>query len=273
MKSRIEAILSEAGGTWHVSARLGGQTVYSLNEEEAVRSASTIKLTVLLAALRAVMSGRLLLDQQVQLPDECVGGSGVLRLLPSVRTLPLRELLVLMIAVSDNTATNAVIDLVGFDEINEISGAAGAEGMILARHMMDTAAVLAGRDNLVTARGLTAIVEALIMPDRILPGELATVAREMLGAQQFNERIPGLLPGSLTVLHKTGELDGICHDAGAVVLPDGRFLLISVLGVGVGAANRHTPGDTIARITREIVSAVAELGTAPRYDGKRVCSR
>lgn len=261
MRSRVEAILDGGGadggvsGAWHVCARLDGRTVYARDERTPVRSASTSKLVVLLAALGAVDAGRMSLDQEVGLPEARAGGSGVLPVLPSVQSLPLRELLALMIGVSDNTATNAVIDLVGFPAIDEAAAAVGAEGTITARRMMDAEAVRAGRDNLASASGLVAVTEALLVPGAVLPAGLAATARELLGAQQFNERMPALLPGAFAVLHKTGELEGICHDAGAVVLPDGRLLLIAILGTGIAPSDPHTPGDTIARVSREIVAA------------------
>lgn len=255
LQSRVDAILDGAGGGWHVCARLDGTTVYARDESTPVRSASTSKLVVLLAVLRAVDAGRLSLDLEVELPASRAGGAGVLSRMPTIRALPLRALLTLMIGVSDNTATNAVIDLIGFAAIGEAAAAAGAEGTTTARRMMDAAAIRAGRDNVASASGLVAVMEALLIPGLLITDELVTTARELLGAQQFNERMPALLPGSFEVLHKTGELDGICHDAGAVRLPDGRLLLMAILGTGIAPSDSHTPGDTIARVSREVVMA------------------
>lgn len=257
LATRVAGILERASGTWSVCARISGETLYAHRDDSVQRSASTIKLAILLAALRAVSTGRLSLEQEIALPENRAGGSGVLAFLNSTRALTLRELLSLMIAVSDNAATNAAIDLLGFPDVDAAAAAAGAEHTVLARHMMDFEAVLAGRDNLTTARDLARVTEALLVPGELLSEEFTAVAAELLGLQQFEERIPALLPDRFPVLHKTGELDGICLDAGAVVLPDGRLLFLAVLGRDLSPADAHTPGDTIARITREIVDSCA----------------
>ncbi|MCH3694977.1 class A beta-lactamase-related serine hydrolase, partial [Campylobacter lari] len=76
--------------------------------------------------------------------------------LPSVTTLSLAELARLMIVLSDNVATNALIELLGFDEINQWSQRAGLPASRLQRRMMDAAAREAGRDNFTSADDATA---------------------------------------------------------------------------------------------------------------------
>lgn len=254
MHGAIDRIIHRADGDWHVAARLSGRTIYTRGADSRVPAASTIKVAILLSALQSVSAGRIHLEQPVRLPAERVGGSGVLRLLPATHLVSVRDLLMLMVVVSDNTATNAVIDLVGVDEINATVSAVGADGTVLGRLMMDTEAVAAGRDNLTSAGDQVLLVESLVAPGRMLPEPLTRVARVILAEQQFGAGIPALLPTSKTVLHKTGELDGICHDVGAVELPDGGELVLAILGTGVASTDRHSASDTIARITRTIVS-------------------
>lgn len=255
LQARIEAIAGAAGGTWHVYARVWGETLYEREADRAVRSASTSKLVVLLSVLQAVDAGSLSLDQPLAVPPVRVGGAGVLSMLPSVTSLSLREMLALMMGVSDNNATNAVIGLVGLPAINATAAAAGAHNTVMGRLMMDVEAMNAGRDNVATACGLVAVTEHLLTPGLALSSGGVDSAREILGLQQFNERIPALLPLGTVVLHKTGELDGFCHNAGAVTLTNGRLLHLAILGADIAPSNAHTAGDTIARISRELVAA------------------
>ncbi|MGO1975037.1 MAG: serine hydrolase [Propionibacteriaceae bacterium] len=254
MYGAIERIVDQADGEWHVAARLSGRTLYTRDAGSRVPAASTIKVAILLSALQSVSAGRVHLEQPVRLPAERVGGSGVLRLLTETDVVSLRDLLMLMIVVSDNTATNAVIGLVGLEEVNATLSAVGADETVLGRLMMDTEGAASGRDNLTSAGDQVLLVESLIGQGRTLPEPLTDVARVILREQQFGAGIPALLPTSQTVLHKTGELDGICHDVGAVELPDGGELVLAILGTGVASTDRHSASDTIARITRTIVS-------------------
>lgn len=254
MHRTIDSIIDEADGSWHVAVRRSGRTLYAHDAESRVPAASTIKVAILLSALRSVAAGQARLDQPVRLPADRVGGSGVLRLVPGIDTVSLRDLLMLMIVVSDNTATNAAIELIGLEEVNATLAMAGADRTVLARLMMDTESVAAGRDNLTSAADQVLLVESLIEYGRLLPDSLTTLARTILREQQFGAGLPALLPAAQPVLHKTGELDGICHDVGAVELADGSELVLAVLGTGLAASDRHSANDTIARIMRTIVS-------------------
>ena len=88
--------------------------------DQPVPTASVIKLTILLEAIDQVRNGRASLDEKIVLnKDNQVEGSGVLGLMDAPLTLTLKDVLTLMIVVSDNTATNLMIDRFGLDKINE----------------------------------------------------------------------------------------------------------------------------------------------------------
>lgn len=110
-----------------------------INQREAFPTASMIKLPVLVELFHQVQEGRLSLDdwREVRQADH-VGGSGLLRHMTAGIRLPIRDLAYLMISVSDNTATNLVIDLVGIDAVNRRMAALGRDGLVL-RHPIDFA--------------------------------------------------------------------------------------------------------------------------------------
>lgn len=103
---------------------------------------------MLLTACRLADKGDLDLDKAVEVPkEEKVGGTGVLSRLSDGLVLPLRDLLMLMMIVSDNTATNISIDQVGISNINETLAYLQCTGTSLERRLMDLEARKAGRDN------------------------------------------------------------------------------------------------------------------------------
>ena len=217
-----------------------------IRADEAVTAASTIKVPILAAALAEVNAGRLDLARPSVIPAERAGGSGVLRALPSLPALTLADLLTLMIIVSDNTATNVVIDLVGMERVNEFCTEAGLNGTALRRKMMDADAKRRGLENRTTARDQATLLDAIAWRS-LLPAPLRAFALQALEGQQFNDGLPSLLPDSVIVAHKTGELPGVRHDVGVITGPDGRQAVVAVLLSDVDAGP-SSPSATLAGI-------------------------
>ena len=113
-------ILKRAGGEWGIAIEaLDGKDSIYLSEEAPLLSASVIKIPIMMAAFHEAREGRIRLDDTYILrSQDKVGGSGVLKELHSGLEITLLDTINLMIVVSDNTATNIVIDTVGKDVIN-----------------------------------------------------------------------------------------------------------------------------------------------------------
>jgi beta-lactamase class A len=179
--------------------------------ERVVHPASTIKVLILIAALRKVHRGGLTLNGELSLPalSGRARGSGVLWELADVRRMSLRDLLTLMIVISDNTATNLVIDAVGFTAINQCAVDLGCDATRIDRHLMRSGGK--STSALDQARILDALVSGIA-----LPAELTRCALSLLARQQVRDRLPALLPGGATSWNKTGELPGVRHDVGLI---------------------------------------------------------
>src|SRR5262249_61432043 len=94
-----------------------------------VPSASTRKIAIMMTALKAVHEGKLALDQPVTIQAKYQDNdSGCFQHLQPGFTIQLRDALVMMIIVSDNTCTGTVVDVVGLDAINALSQAVGMRG-------------------------------------------------------------------------------------------------------------------------------------------------
>ncbi|MSE22057.1 serine hydrolase, partial [Lactobacillus parabuchneri] len=115
LQNQIEQILTGSDFSYGLLVQSGDQTLVAHNADDQFPSASLIKLGV----LNAVLDQQLDLEQEVTVdPDKFVGGAGVLQLLSQTKWR-LKDLLALMISVSDNAASNFVISQVGMDNIQQ----------------------------------------------------------------------------------------------------------------------------------------------------------
>ena len=198
-----------------------GQRLARLSEV-SFPTASTIKLAVLYELLKQAEEGRLSLDAPHPIePAQVVGGTGVLQHL-SRPALSLRDHAALMLIVSDNTATNVVIDAVGISAVNTRMQALGIRGLSLRRKMMDAAAVARGDENTASPDALAAIATAVWKGDG-LSAASRDLARTLL--HEVRGQIRAAVPDRVKVASKTGELDGVRAEAAVVEIPNRPFAL------------------------------------------------
>jgi beta-lactamase class A len=185
---------------------------FTLNADETFPAAGLAKLPIAVEFLRRVDLGQFDLAERWDTSTEHrAGGSGVLDFLDPPTQLTLGELCALMLIVSDDTAANALLDLVGMGEVNESLSRMKLDHTKLARRFMDFEARAARRDNVTSAGDMLALLS--LAQQNMLPG--ARWLRETLGAQQrFVELGVGWLPPEAKLAHKDGLLSGVAHDAG-----------------------------------------------------------
>ena len=233
---RLDAMLAELGGRSSLLAhRTGGGAAssISLRPDMVVPAASLAKLCIAVELFRRAESGQLDLRARCDTADEPrVGGGGVLDYLDPTTRLTLYDLSFLMLAVSDNSAANFLVDLLGMGTVNETMTSLDLTHTRLARHFMDFAARDAGHENVTSAGDIVALLD-LIHADAV-PG--AGRLRELLAAQQVADDIREWLPEEADLGHKTGALpdrgvgDGVFHDAGFLRGPAGSciFCILTV---------------------------------------------
>ena len=142
-----------------------------------------------------------------------------------VAAYSLWELLYWMIVESDNTATNTVIDALGYDAINSYArDVLGLKDTLCRRKMLDWAAIEAGRNNY-TSTADQGRMYSLLFHGRILDEALRETAVDMLRRQRSTDLFLRYIPENVTVAHKTGGLDYVCHDAGIFYVPRRPFYL------------------------------------------------
>ncbi|MEW6524122.1 MAG: serine hydrolase [Bacillota bacterium] len=246
LERRLREIISSIPGQAAVAVTCGSWE-FSHQHHARLPAASIIKLLILLEAFRAQAAGRLDLDAPVPVrAADLVGGMGVLARLRSVAELSLRDLASLMIMVSDNTATNLVIDAVGMDRVNQLAGELGLAATSLQRRMMDFEARARGLDNYTSAADTVRILQA-IWNGNLTGYQGRDAMLDILRHQQFNHKLPArfaqVTPGDPVLAHKTGELPGIEHNAGIIEKP-GLPLFVAVLTTGL--ASNHAGQQAIA---------------------------
>ena len=137
-----------------------------------------------------------------------------------------RDLALLMVSLSDNSATNVLIDRVGMDNVNAWLAQIGLERTRLRRHMLDVKAAQEGRENTSTPRELVTLLRA-IHEGRVF-GKATTEEFFKMLATEKSSYIPRRLPVDLMIANKPGNLDAVRNDAGIIFVP-GRPFAIAVM--------------------------------------------
>ena len=212
-----------------------GET-FGWKEDAEHSAASTIKIFLMAYMFRKFRNGDLRPEDRILIrPDQIAPSAGVLSFLRDCRELSVRDLIELMIIVSDNTATNVLIGLAGMEALNTfLKEELNLTRTRLRRRMMDLDAIARGEDNTTSAREAGMILERIYRGTLISPEDSLEMLR-ILKHQQDSSLIPWHLKEILpehTIAHKTGGLDHVVHDAALVDQP-GRPFILCFFGSGV----------------------------------------
>jgi len=201
-----------------------GEKIF-INENVVFPQASSIKIHILAELFHQAELGKIRLGDIVSLPAAVrVGGSGVLNELgESSVSMSIRDYAVLMIVLSDNTATNLLIKQVGIDNVNKFLQSHGAVKTKLQRMMMDVKAAVEGRENIGTPK------EVLMMLEKLYRGELLSKksSDDMLSILQKPKEGPirAGVPADITIANKEGDIEGVRCDVGIVYLPKAPYVI------------------------------------------------
>lgn len=216
---------------------------FSYNGDTQFASASTIKTYVLQATFEAVAAGKLRLDQEIEMSaTDQVGGSGVLTSLSPGRKYTVLDIATLMIVVSDNTATNLLIEAVGVPELNESIQRHGFKNTLaLGKLMMNRPKPPTGPSTSQTTPADLASYFQKLWRDELLPKELGEIARGIYRRQQYTYLTRELdfdryqKEPQFCIASKTGALEGVRNDAGIfepLTKSAGRPLIVAIMTRG-----------------------------------------
>lgn len=232
VKQAIEQVTAPYGEAVSVTYLPVGRAegVASVNGSTQHASASMIKLVVLAALLDKAAAGEVDLASQVEVAATAiVSGTGTVQD-DGPGTYELRELARRMIADSDNTATNVIVDLIGMDAVNEEASKLGLTGTVMARKMMDTAAAEQGMRNRMTTDDAATILN-LIATGQLVNQQMSDLAMDFLLQQTIDAGLTDAIPAGVSVAHKTGELLQTEHDGGIVLAAKPYVLVVMTEGI------------------------------------------
>ena len=211
---QLEALGGDTGV--YVKNLVTGET-FARGADVPVVAASVIKIPVMIEAFRAQQAGELRLDEIHALADEERKPScGTLKAMHTGIEMTLLDLVRLMIIVSDNTATNILINRLGIDRINATLRVLGCEKTTLRRLLFDSEAARRGLENTITAGEMGMLLEKLFRGEIVSPGASAEMM-DILLDQRLNGKLPFFLHARhVPVAHKTGEDTGVTHDVGVI---------------------------------------------------------
>ena len=201
---------------------------FLLHENEVFAQASSIKIAVLAELYRQAQQGKLKLTElyTVQATDLVADSNIMGGLTPGVTRVTLRDLATMMVAVSDNSATNVLIDRVGMENVNAMLDSLGLSHTRLRRKMMDLDAAKHGRENISTPREMMTLLAALYR-GKVLNKEMENDFFTMLSTGK-DSWIPRDLPADLKIADKPGALEAVRNDSG-IVFVEGRPYVICVM--------------------------------------------
>lgn len=230
MEDAVRTIVGETDAVVGVAILdLTDQRAFYLNADAIYPTASTIKIAVLAELYRQHErgSGAKLGDVYTVNAKDGVGTEGILQSMSAgVARITNRDLALLMVSLSDNSATNVLIDRVGMDNVNSWLAQIGLERTRLRRHMLDVKAAQEGRENTSTPRELVTMLRA-IHEGRVFGKATTEEFLKMLSTQK-SSYIPRHLPADLMIANKPGNLDAVRNDAGIIFVP-GRPFAIAVM--------------------------------------------
>ena len=261
------------GKVWLYAKNLDSGAEFNLRADEKVRTASTIKLPILCALYDLVAAGKVRWDEKLTLRDaDKISGSGVLHEFSDGAQLAVRDVAHIMIVVSDNTATNLILDRITADAVNEYLDRIGLKATRSLRKVLGDGTDLkppsgisrAGHQaenkpyglGVATPREMVALLE-MIERGKIVSPDASKEIVAILKRQQYKEGIGRRRADS--VASKSGALDALRSDVGLVYLPVSRLAIaITVDDMPVIDYSPDNPGERlISDLTERLV---AELG-------------
>lgn len=249
LQQRVLAVDARLDGVLGVQVEdLSSGATISVRPDEPFPTASSIKLAVLYELYRQAAEGRLDLHQLVTPPTSPVESEGILRFMEQGSRLTLRDLGLLVMALSDNEAANELIRRVGMDDVNRRLDTLSLERTRLRRLMMDIEAARQGRENVGTPRELARLARAVGTGEG-LPRELAADLSIVATVADPGSFFRVGLPEGVRAVTKLGTLEGVRCEAAWVDVP-GRPYAAAVMTAYLG---RESDGEAAIR---EISAAI-----------------
>ena len=264
---KIEGFAGVAGVSVKDLTRGDGVSVHG---GEEFPTASTIKIHILTRLLSRAEAGEIDLGERIKItPEKHGAGSGVLHYMENEPDVSVLDVAILMIIVSDNTATNMCIDWAGIEATNALLGEMGLTATKLRRKMMDSEAIHRGDENVSTPNELVAMLE-MLHQGKPSPKVAEQVLRII--SKPKSAPLNRAVPSNLVVANKPGGMERVRCDAGIVFLGDRPYAIAVMTKFGLEDAIRQE--GFIVDLVQDVHQTMAVLDSTndfglgvPKYTG------
>ncbi len=219
------------------------------NENFLFPAASVIKIPIMMEIFNKASKGIFDLDDAIIIDKDTGGprGGGILKHLKLPINLSIRNLCTLMIILSDNIASNKMIDLAGFNKVTQLCKNLGASDIVLKRYFVGTGISDIDKDNTISPKSLGIILEKLYNK-QVVDSESSAEMLSIMKKQQIRHKIPKYLPQDTIIAHKTGTQEISSHDAGIVFGEKGLDYIISICCTNIAA--RPAGDEIVSKISK-----------------------
>jgi beta-lactamase class A len=252
LDDKVQAALAGFNGkAWIYARNLDTGKDYAFRADEQTRTASTIKLAIMAETFHQVAQGKVKWEDEIVLTKEKKqGGSGILFEFSDGTKIDLKTAVNLMIVVSDNTATNLVLDKIGADNVNDFMDSLGLSDIKSMRKIGGggDAKAWAEPQNKLFGLGRSSprqMVKLVEMMERgqIVSKEASAGMIAIMKRQQFKDGIGRGVPDTIPVASKSGALDRFRADVGIIYTRRGRIAMaITIDDMRVVAYDQENPG-------------------------------
>lgn len=223
-------------GFWYKNIVTGES--FGFHENELFEAASVIKLPVYAVLMKLAAAGELNMAEQLLCREADKKPScGALQFFPGDFPVDVGTCCRLMITLSDNTATNLLLQRFGLDFLNREFQAIGLARTHLERLLFDADASSRGLENRICPAEIGALLERIALRRFVSPA-VSEEMEQLLLKQQIRHKIRGYLPREVPVANKTGEDAGITNDVGIVFAKEPFVLCFASNQTDVPAAER-----------------------------------
>jgi len=240
-----------------------------INAGETFHAASTMKTPVMIEIYNQAAQGKFKLSDSILAKNKfesIVDGSNYTMdigedsgdaLYKKIgQKVTIQDLMYEMITVSNNLATNILIELVNAKKVTASMRKLGAKDIQVLRGVEDIKAYDLGLNNTTTAKDLMIIMQA-IATNKAGNKKDCDEMIYILKDQKFNDMIPKYLPKNVKFAHKTGSITGVHHDSGIVYLPNGKSYVLIILSKNLKDFDKAT--DEMAKVSKEIFDFMMQI--------------
>jgi beta-lactamase class A len=255
LDERLKAEIKDfKGSVWIYAKNLDSGNSYSQRGDERVRTASTIKLPIMTEVFHQIAEGKIKWTDEFTLTKENrVGGSGILPEFSDGAKIDLKTATHLMIVLSDNTATNLILDKISANSVNEFMKSLGLANTLSLRKVWGGGDSAANQDagNRLFGLGISTPREMVTLLEKLETGQVVSkeASAEMIAIlkrQQYTDGLGRNLLDTVPIASKSGSLDRLRSDVGIVYTRRGRIAMaITVDDMPVVHYNKDNEGELL----------------------------